>query len=445
MKRTILSLLLITTATLTACNNNDNSEPEERTTPVETAEVTQEDFTIERKIAGRAAADDGTPVTPSIAGELVTLNVAKGDRIEEGETVGVVSPADQGSQVELQEIAVRQAQSQLDDARTQYDQAVEGVETAEEQVELARQASGSETEQTIEQAREQFESAQQIADETKKLADEGSVPESIYEQAQERADQAEAQFNQASDQDKGGMSSSAVAEAEAQVEQAEQAVSQAESAVEQAELGVEQAQIQLEDAREQSENEAVIASESGEVASVEASEGDQVSNQQPFATIISLNPITLTASITDEQLSLFEEGQELDIEIPTLDETVTATIDYVPSVPDDTNLYPVEATVDNPEENIKPGMMASFLLPENVLEETLIVPSNAVVEQSGESYVYVVSEDENEVERVDIEINESQSDRTAISGDVSPGDMVVTNGQLTLDDGAKIEVMKEDD
>ncbi|WP_431803080.1 efflux RND transporter periplasmic adaptor subunit [Halobacillus andaensis] len=445
MKRTILSLLLITTATLTACNNNDNSEPEERTTPVETAEVTQEDFTIERKIAGRAAADDGTPVTPSIAGELVTLNVAKGDRIEEGETVGVVSPADQGSQVELQEIAVRQAQSQLDDARTQYDQAVEGVETAEEQVELARQASGSETEQTIEQAREQYESAQQIADETKKLADEGSVPESIYEQAQERADQAEAQFNQASDQDKGGMSSSAVAEAEAQVEQAEQAVSQAESAVEQAELGVEQAQIQLEDAREQSENEAVIASESGEVASVEASEGDQVSNQQPFATIISLNPITLTASITDEQLSLFEEGQELDVEIPTLDETVTATIDYVPSVPDDTNLYPVEATVDNPEDNIKPGMMASFLLPENVLEETLIVPSNAVVEQSGESYVYVVIEDESEVERVDIEINESQSDRTAISGDVSPGDMVVTNGQLTLDDGAKIEVMKEGD
>ncbi|MCP3027606.1 efflux RND transporter periplasmic adaptor subunit [Halobacillus sp. A5] len=443
MKRTILSLLLITATTLTACSSNSDDTQEERTTPVEVAEVTQEDFTIERKIAGRAATDEGTPVTPSIAGELVTLNVAKGDRIEEGETVGVVSPADQGSQVELQEVAVEQAQSQLDDARTQYDQAVEGVDTAEEQVDLAREASGAEAEQTTEQARQQYESAQQIADETKKLADEGTVPESIYEQSQERADQAESQLNQASDQ--GGMTSSAAAEAEAQVEQAEQAVSQAESAVEQAELGLEQAQIQLDDAREQSENEAVIADETGEVASVEASEGDQVSNQQPFATIISLNPITITASITDEQLSLFNEDEEIDIEIPTIDETVTATIDYVPSVPDDTNLYPVEAAVDNAEENIKPGMMASFLLPENVVEDALIVPADAVVEQSGESYIYLLNADGDEVERVDIEIEESQSDRTAITGDISAGDTVVTNGQLTLDDGAQVEVMKEDD
>ncbi|MFG6147351.1 efflux RND transporter periplasmic adaptor subunit [Halobacillus sp. B23F22_1] len=445
MKRTLLSLLLITTTTLAACNNEDTEPEEERTTPVEVAEVTQDDFTIERKIAGRAAADEGTPVTPSIAGELVTLNVAKGDRIEQGETIGVVSPPDQGSQVELQEIAVRQAQSQLDDARTQYDQAVEGVETAEDQVEVARQATNSESSQMTEQAREQYESAQQIADETKKLADEGNVPESIYEEAQNRADQAQSQFNQASDQ--GGMSSSAVAEAEAQVEQAEQAVAQAESAVEQAELGVEQAQIQLEDAREQSENEPVIAQESGEIASVEASEGDQVSNQQPFATIMSLNPMTITASITDEQLSLFEEGQEIEVEIPTLDETVTASIDYVPSVPDDTNLYPVEASVDNAEETIKPGMMASFLLPENVVEDALIVPTNAVVEQSGETYVYLLNEEEEEtvVERIDIEVVESQSDRSAITGEVTSEDEVVTSGQLTLTDGAKVEVMKEDD
>ncbi|MCP3032898.1 efflux RND transporter periplasmic adaptor subunit [Halobacillus sp. A1] len=446
MKIKMLSLLLITAATLTACNNDeeDAETQEERTTPVEVAEISEGDFTVDRKIAGRAASDEPTPVLPSAPGELVTLNVAKGDRVVEGETIGVVTPTTEGSQVELQEIAVRQAESQLDDAQTQYDQALEGVENAEEQVDTAREASSSEIDQTISAAESQFESAQQLAQETQNLFDDGIIPESLNQQAQGRADQAESQLNQASDQ--GGMSSSAVAEAEAQLRQAEQGLAQAESAVEQAELGLEQAQIQLEDAEEASENEAVMADEAGEIASVNASEGDNVTNQEPFATIVSLNPMTITASVTDAQLSLFEEGEELEVEIPTIEETVTATIDYVPSVPGDTNLYSVEATVDNEEENIKPGMMASFLLPETIVEDSLIVPSNAVVEQGSETYVYqLAGEEGEEVERVDIEILEAQTDRTAISGDLESDAEVVTSGQLTLTDGAKVEVMKEDE
>ncbi|MFC7062224.1 efflux RND transporter periplasmic adaptor subunit [Halobacillus seohaensis] len=293
----------------------------------------------------------------------------------------------------------------------------------------------------MEAARDQLESAQLIAKQSKELAEEGTIPQSMYEEAQARADQAQKQFNQTSDQ--GGISSTAVAESEAQVEQAEQAVAETESAVEQAELGLEQAQIQLANAQEQRENEAVIAPKSGEVASVEFSEGDNVSNQQPFATIVRLNPMTITASVTDQQLSLFEKGKELEVEVSTLEETVTATIDYVPSVPNDTNLYPVEATVNNDEEAIKPGMMASFLLPETVVEDTLIVPTDAVVQQGTESYVYQLVEDE--VERIDIEVVEAQSDRTAIRGDLTSGAEVVTSGQLTLTDGAKVEVMKEDD
>lgn len=442
MKRILITLLLIITATLTACNSQEDTTPaDQRRTPVETAQVQQDNFIIDRKIVGRATTDLPTPVLPSTPGELVTLNVAKGDRVEAGETVGVVDPGDQGNQVELQQVAVRQAQSQLENARTQYDQAVEGVKTAEEQVNIARQGINAETEQAMEAARDQLESAQLIAKQSKELAEEGTIPQSMYEEAQARADQAQKQFNQTSDQ--GGISSTAVAESEAQVEQAEQAVAETESAVEQAELGLEQAQIQLANAQEQRENEAVIAPKSGEVASVEFSEGDNVSNQQPFATIVRLNPMTITASVTDQQLSLFEKGKELEVEVSTLEETVTATIDYVPSVPNDTNLYPVEATVNNDEEAIKPGMMASFLLPETVVEDTLIVPTDAVVQQGTESYVYQLVEDE--VERIDIEVVEAQSDRTAIRGDLTSGAEVVTSGQLTLTDGAKVEVMKEDD
>ncbi|WP_245807661.1 efflux RND transporter periplasmic adaptor subunit [Halobacillus massiliensis] len=449
MRRTMFSLLLLAAVliTLTACSQDEGEETtEERITPVETAQVEQGDFVIDRKITGRAAPGESSPVVPSAPGELVTLNVAKGDRIEKGQTVGVVDPGDQGNQVELQEVAVRQAESQLESAQTQYNQAVEGVEMAEEQLELIRETAGAGGNVPTQAFQQQADDARELANEAEELVNEGTIPESMYQQAKSRADQAGQFINQTLDQVSGsaqGQASQAEAEAEVRLEQAKQAEAQSEQALEQAQLGLEQAQVQLEAARSQTENEAVAAPRTGVVTTLEASEGDNVTNQQPFATITSLNPMTIVASVTSDQLSLFQVGEELEVEIKSLNETFTSTIDYVPSIPDDTNLYPVEATVSNDEENIKPGMMASFIMPETSVEDALIVPTDAVSEQSGQSFIYRLNGDQ--VERVDVEVVEAQSDRSAVEGDLEAEDVVVTSGQLTLEDGAKVEVMEEED
>ncbi|WP_079528231.1 efflux RND transporter periplasmic adaptor subunit [Halobacillus hunanensis] len=446
MKRLTYLLLLLTITTLTACNNTDNNEEtaETRTTPVETTEIVQDNFIIERKIVGRATTADTSPVISSVPGELVTLNVAKGDRIEEGETVGVVDPGNMSSQVELQQLAVKQAKKQLENARIAYEQAEAGVENAKEQVEIAKKAANAKATQGNKAAaavKQQYEQAQALADETKQLVEEGTVPEVLYEQAQTRADQAYAQYQQLIGE-KGASGSSAVAQAEAQVDQAQQQLEQARIGIDQAELQVEQAQVQLNQAEEQGANEAITAPASGEISSLKAGEGDMVTNQQPFATIVSLDPMTVTAAVTAEQLGLFSEGEELQVRIDTLEEPVTSTISYVPSVPDETGLYPVEATIENPDKTIKPGMMATFLLPETVVEDTLIVPTDAVAEEGGQSYIYQVVDQK--AVRVDVEVIESQTEQTAISGDVNREAPVVTSGQLTLSDGANVTIMKED-
>ena len=443
MKR--LSILVFMLFFVTACMQEEASEEvEERITPVNVESVKKEDFVIERKIVARATSADSSPVISETPGELVTLNVAKGDRIEEGETLAVVSPGGNAeNQIELQQIAVRQAEKQLENAQISEDQAAQGVESAKDQVELAKQASQSEESQTAqaaEAAKQQYEQAQQLADETKKLADEGTIPDALFQQAQNRADQAYAQYQQLQGQQP--QSSSAVAQAEAQVDQAQQQLEQARVAVDQAELQVEQANVQLNQAQNQAANEAITAPTTGEVSTLEAGEGDLVTNQQPFATIVSLDPMTITASVTSEQLSLFNKGDELEIELPSLEEQVTSTVDYISSVPDDTGLYPVEATVSNSDEKIKPGMMATFLLPENIVEDSLIVPTDSLVEQNDETFVYQVVDEQ--AVRVDVSILESQTDFTAVSGDLPEGAEVITTGQLTLSDGDKVTIMEED-
>ncbi|WP_226581362.1 efflux RND transporter periplasmic adaptor subunit [Halobacillus litoralis] len=443
MKR--LSILLMVIIFVTACSQEETQEEtEERMTPVKVETVKKDDFVVERKIVGRAASPDSSPVLAKTPGDLVTLNVGKGDRVEKGETLAVVSPSGTAEeQVELQQLAVRQAEKQLENAMISKDQAQLGVENAKDQVEIAKKASQSEASQTaqaVSAAEKQYEQAQNIADETKKLADEGTIPDALYQQAQNRAEQAHAQYQQLKSQQP--QSSSAVAQAEAQVDQANQQLEQARVAVEQAELQVEQANVQLSQVQDQASNEAVTAPTSGEISTLNAKEGDFVSNQQPFATVVSLNPMTITASVTAEQLSLFEKGEELQVDLSALEEKVTSTIDYVSSVPDETGLYPVEATVDNGEEKIKPGMMASFLLPENVVEDTLIIPTDSLVEQNDETYVYQVTD--SKAVRVDVSVVETQTDFTAISADLSTDAQVITTGQLTLSDGDQVTIMKED-
>ncbi|MBH0230617.1 efflux RND transporter periplasmic adaptor subunit [Halobacillus yeomjeoni] len=442
MKRIVPLVFMV--ILLVACSADRSSEEKkERVTPVETALVEKDDFIIERKIVGRAETSQSSAVIPKTPGELVSLKVSKGDRVVEGQTLAVVDPGDGESQIKLQKLAVQQAEKQLENAEIAEQQAELGLENAQEQVDLAEKASqtqSSQSSQAIEAARQQYEQAQALADQTKQLVEEGSVPEAFYEQAQNRADQAQAQYQQLKNQQK--PSSSAVSQAKAQVNQAEQQLKQARVSVEQAQLQVEQAKVQLNQAEDQASNQVITAPSGGEIAALNAGKGDFVTTQQPFATIVTLNPMTVTASVTAEQLSLFEKGEQLEVEVDAIEQTMTSTVQYISSVPDDTGLYPVEAAVDNKEENIKPGMMASFILPELVVEKSWIVPTDAIVEDSGETFLYYVKEDK--AVKVEVEVIESQTDKTAIDADLPVDAEVITTGQLTLDDGSKVTIMKED-
>ncbi|WP_181346807.1 efflux RND transporter periplasmic adaptor subunit [Thalassobacillus sp. CUG 92003] len=440
-----LSVMILLIAWLSACSEqSDEEDTTARTTPVETALIAKGDFQVDREIIGRAEAGDTSPVIPETPGELVALSVEQGDRVQKGDPIAEVNPGSRGEdQVELQEIAVRQAQSQLENARTTRQQAEKGLKNAQDQVEAAKQAQEaqqSQSEQAQQAAKAQYEEAQELADEAKKLYEAGDIPEILYNQAQSRADQAQAQYQQAKGQ--GASTESPVQQAEAQVASAEEQLNQAENGVEQAELQLEQTRVQLEQAQSQAANNTLTAPTAGEVANVEAGTGDMVSNQQPIATVVSLNPMTITATLTGEQLNLFEKGQDLEVKVEAREENPTATVQYVSSVPNDTGLYPVEATVDNSDETIKPGMMATFLLPEKVVENTLIVPTEAIVQEDNQSYLFQVEEDA--VKRVDIEVLSSQSDRSAIEADLPEGAEIVTTGQLTLNDGGKITVIEED-
>ncbi|GAA0487111.1 hypothetical protein GCM10008986_10710 [Salinibacillus aidingensis] len=187
-------------------------------------------------------------------------------------------------------------------------------------------------------------------------------------------------------------------------------------------------------------NLAIEAPIAGIVQDLTMNEDSLVSNQNPVASIIDLDSLNAGMQVTEEQLDLFKEDQEVTLNFSTLEKDVTATVESIAVKTDDTGLYPVSASFENEDHKIKPGMVAEITIPEEKISDALIVPTAAIVEENNASYVYVIKD--NTAHYTEVEVLGAQTESTAIKGDIKKGAEVVTKGQLTLTDGGKVEVMK---
>lgn len=183
----------------------------------------------------------------------------------------------------------------------------------------------------------------------------------------------------------------------------------------------------------------IKAPKSGEVVQLSVEEGDIATDAEPLAMIVDIEKIKVNFSVTSKIRSLLEkdatytsviEDQEYETEVTSID-----------VMPDETGLYPVEASVENEDGDVLPGMVAVMNVPEKRIKSAIILPSAAIIEESDGAFVYVI--EDGRAIKTEITITEAQSDRTAIEGEVNAGDQVVINGQLTLDDGSKVKVVKE--
>ncbi|WP_430790282.1 efflux RND transporter periplasmic adaptor subunit [Virgibacillus flavescens] len=183
----------------------------------------------------------------------------------------------------------------------------------------------------------------------------------------------------------------------------------------------------------------IYAQAAGEIAQLQGDEGTIVNAEKPLALIVDLEELLLKAAVTAESRSLFEAGKKYPITINNTN--IEGEITSVGTLPNEAGLYPIEASIKNEDKTLLPGMVAELIVPENTIQDALIIPTEAVVEESGKTFIYIIQNDKAVQKK--IEIIDTQSDVTAVKGELKKDDQVVTSGTLTLTDGAKVNVVKE--
>jgi multidrug efflux system membrane fusion protein len=180
--------------------------------------------------------------------------------------------------------------------------------------------------------------------------------------------------------------------------------------------------------------------------------GQYLSAGTLIVTLTDLSQVYANITVTEKDRAIIAVGQEVDIMVDAYPgRTFKGKITTIePQISSDTRNVRVQATLDNPDGVLKPGMFAtvSVVLPSKPAQVTL--PETAVDYTLYGDSVFLVKEtkgDDGKValnaERVPVTTGTRVHGRVAITKGLKPGDRVVAVGQLKLQSGAAIEISSE--
>lgn len=177
---------------------------------------------------------------------------------------------------------------------------------------------------------------------------------------------------------------------------------------------------------------------------------------EPGAVIVPLRaiaPIFLNFSLPERHLSNVEAGADVAVTTDAWPgETFNGEVSSVEgSINDQTRSFLVQATFENADMKLRPGMFASVIIRWGEPRDVLMVPQTAVSFNPYGNSVYVIQgegdgQGENStltVERRLVQTGERRGDMVAITDGLEAGDRVATSGLLKLRNDAPVKINNE--
>jgi RND family efflux transporter MFP subunit len=306
--------------------------------------------------SGSLAPNEQTDVAPETSGKVAAVGVDIGSAVRRGQMIVKLDDADF-------RIRVQQAQAQLD-------QAIATLHQNEAKIGLRPgQKFNPENVPEVRAASAALDLAEKNLRRYEKLVETGDISRAAYDQQKSQRDQLAQQR-------------------QALIHQAQQ--NYATVANSQAAVNAAQTQVAL--ARRNLNYTIVAAPMAGYVSDRSADVGEYVSPQQKVATIVNVNPLRVRIDIPEQAITQIHVGESVSVSVAAYtDRSFAGRVARIsPSVTASSRTLTVEAEVENPKAELKPGQFATvrILLPQT--EPAVLVPVRALRTISGSTYVFVI-------------------------------------------------------
>ena len=404
-KRIVVSTLCICMSFfLTACGT---VAKQQNSVNVHVKQVGMDSITTNVEYASKLKPIQEVTISPKISGKVATVQADVGNEVQQGQVLLTLDSSDVQAQLQQQ-------QANLDGNRVNYEKAKGS--SFEQQLLQA--------EQTQQNTQVTYNNAKDTYDKDETLYNAGAISKQNLDNDKLKLDQASIALNSANDSltlFKEQLGPQSVQTAAAQVKQAESSVNYAT--------------VQL-------QNTIITSPIAGTISTRNVNVGEITSNATPAFTVIDTKTVVAEINVPDKMIVHLKKGQTVSVKISALkDKLYTGIINVIsPAADSKTNSYVIDVNLDNSDNELKSGMFARVILPAEQKDNVLTIPNEAITMEDGVAYVYTVNK--NTVNKIPVQVGISNDKITEIVVGLKPGDNVISEGQIFLSDGQKVNILK---
>lgn len=181
----------------------------------------------------------------------------------------------------------------------------------------------------------------------------------------------------------------------------------------------------------------VTARLAGTVISRKINVGQVVQPADELFVVADLSRVMAVAEVPEHQIDLIELGQEVDIEVPALNEKpIKGKLIYVGDVVNpQTRTVTVRSEIKNFNHEIKPEMLVSMLVQSKPVSH-LSVPVHSIVRENDKNYVFVKIA-ANKYRLREVAIGDDYQGMVAVENGLDSGETIVSEGAFHLNNERK--------
>jgi multidrug efflux pump subunit AcrA (membrane-fusion protein) len=387
--------LLAAASLLTSCSRQQAIQAKQESGPIQvrTAPVVARDVQRVVESVGTLYPFDETVVSAEIDGRVDEVKIDLGDRVSAGEVVVHISDEEQRYLLAQMEAQLRQALERLG-LKNEGDKVGDIRETPEPR-----------------RARADLFDAEQRYKRARNLVDQGIASQADMDQAEARFKSLQAAYDST--------------------------LYQTRNLIQE----VERSKAQLDLQRKKLRDATVKAPFAGYVKERQVNVGQYVRVNTPLLTMVKTDPIRLRIEIPERMAPWIRTGQNAQVSLEAYENrTFTGRIWRIsPTVDQSKRTFVVEALIDNPNGDLKPGSYARARIPTDKVERIHLVPVRAVTYLFGSNKAYVVKNGDT-IEARELKLGDRYEQDVEVLEGIQEGEQVATTQLMRLDTGVKVQV-----
>lgn len=471
--------LCLCVAMLAGCGGKKAPEgmmqEEETATSVEIENPTINTIKDEYMYSGTIQAAETVDVSAKVSGTVEKTNFEVGDKVKKGDVLFTIDDTDYQNSLKSAEAALASAKTGVESAQNGITSAKTSVDTAngatmKTQLQSAEnnitncktaletaQKSLQDCDIAITNAQTSYNKAKSDYDMYKQLFDVGGTSadtletyrisletaENTLSTAQNSKTKAELSVKSAEDALSQAQQNYDTLYKDTQAENARKAndtLTSAKTSLKSAQNSVSTAQVAVDNAKQQVSYCTVTAPCDGTILTKNAVEGSIISGVG--YQIVDLNSVDVQVNASEQIATSVNTGDAVTIVIPSLDNlTTTGSITSIPPSANSDGTYTIKIKIPNSEGKLKGGMFTQIYFAKSTSDAAVIVPRDAVIEDTDGSYVFVKNGDV--CKKVDVTTGIDTGTTIELTSGVTINDKVIVKGQTYLADGDKINVVSD--